>query len=174
VVTVQFISRFVIYPTNCWRCRKGYLLYYCSAPVVNGAWASPLLFERMQSYQWVERSEVTMPWRHETSPFGWFGKSKPDLAPTVVRAVAKLVQDKERGLPLAVVKERYSRTVGESYLSFGCPRCDALYGEWFRHSAQIAWAWYDGADGGEVDEQLIAAYLIGQAPGDADVWGNRD
>ena len=38
-----------------------------------------------------------------------------------------------KGLPLTSWKKRYSRTTGTQYWSNGCPRCDALFGDWFLH-----------------------------------------
>ncbi len=40
---------------------------------------------------------------------------------------------------LGKVKERYSRTVGESYMSQGCPFCDALFGEWHLKMEPDSW-----------------------------------
>jgi hypothetical protein len=39
--------------------------------------------------------------------------------------------DQGRHLRPAVIKERFSKTIGHSYISFGCPACDALSGDWF-------------------------------------------
>lgn len=49
-----------------------------------------------------------------------------DCFSPAVRALAG-----EAGLSDSAIKERFSRTVGRSYMSFGCPSCDAIYGEFF-------------------------------------------
>ncbi len=36
---------------------------------------------------------------------------------------------------LATIKKRYSKTAEDSYLSFGCADCDALFGDFFVHEA---------------------------------------
>lgn len=35
------------------------------------------------------------------------------------------------GVSLGEIKPRYSKTANESYMSFGCADCDAIFGEWF-------------------------------------------
>lgn len=37
----------------------------------------------------------------------------------------------EKGVVMGEVKERYSKTRDESYMSFGCPKCDGLLGDWY-------------------------------------------
>ncbi len=44
------------------------------------------------------------------------------------------------------VKPRFSRTLGHSYMSNGCYRCDALIGDFFEHDA-----WYE-------DEEMLAVF----------------
>lgn len=38
-------------------------------------------------------------------------------------------------LNLAIVKPRYSHTVGDSYMSFGCHKCDSIFGDWYVQNA---------------------------------------
>src|SRR5262249_50091527 len=51
-------------------------------------------------------------------------------------------------LQIGVVKQRFSRTEGRSYLSNGCVHCDALFGAFYDH--------YDGSSGEKVCEFAIA------------------
>ena len=44
-------------------------------------------------------------------------------------------------LSLATIKRRYSRTVGMYYMSFGCNKCDSIFGDWYVHEAEMD-AWY--------------------------------
>ncbi len=44
-------------------------------------------------------------------------------------------------LKLATVKTRYSHTVGDSYMSFGCHKCDSIFGDFYVHEAIID-SWY--------------------------------
>ncbi len=36
-----------------------------------------------------------------------------------------------KNLKMATIKERYSKTIEKSYLSFGCSKCDSIFGDWF-------------------------------------------
>ena len=58
---------------------------------------------------------------------------------------------KEKHLNLATIKERYSKTVGDSYRSFGCSRCDSIFGDWFISEA-ILDTWYGD---GVIDKMFI-------------------
>ena len=56
--------------------------------------------------------------------------------------IIKAVQDyakTEKGshLVLPTIKERYSRTVGRSYMSFGCSKCDSIFGDFYIDEAII-------------------------------------
>ena len=60
--------------------------------------------------------------------------------------IIKRIQDYSRTeagkkLSLATIKKRYSRTVDMSYMSFGCNKCDSIFGDWYVHEAEID-AWY--------------------------------
>ena len=61
----------------------------------------------------------------------------------IVRAIENIVQDMP-GINLAKVKERYSHTVGHSYLSFGCSDCDALFGDFYVHDTIMDSLYGDG------------------------------
>jgi hypothetical protein len=49
--------------------------------------------------------------------------------------------EKGKILNIGKIKERYSKSVDHSYLSFGCSGCDSIFGDWFIHEAIIE-AWY--------------------------------
>ena len=61
----------------------------------------------------------------------------------IVMAIENIVQDMP-GINLAKVKERYSHTVGHSYLSFGCSDCDALFGDFYVHDTIMDSLYGDG------------------------------
>lgn len=67
-----------------------------------------------------------------------WGSNRREFWPEVIEAVIRhMGQDDVVPLLVPTVKERFSRTMNESYLSFGCHRCDSLFGDWFIHEAEI-------------------------------------
>lgn len=63
---------------------------------------------------------------------------KPEIM-SKVNEYANCEQGKR--LNLATIKNRYSKSTGDSYMSFGCSECDSIFGDWFIHEAIIE-AWY--------------------------------
>lgn len=52
--------------------------------------------------------------------------------PMIIKAVRDYLNlHPELDYHMGEIKERYSKTVKEAYLSFGCPYCDSLVGEWY-------------------------------------------
>lgn len=51
--------------------------------------------------------------------------------------ISKIKEWNNNILNIGVIKERYSNTMDDSYMSFGCPKCDALYGNHYLHDAII-------------------------------------
>ena len=42
---------------------------------------------------------------------------------------------------MATIKERYSNMTASSYMSFGCKKCDSIFGDWYIRNAVID-TWY--------------------------------
>jgi hypothetical protein len=61
------------------------------------------------------------------------------FAPGLVATVQEWLggPGRQSGIALGPIKQRYSRTMETRYLSFGCPHCDALFGEWFVREAVL-------------------------------------
>lgn len=57
----------------------------------------------------------------------------------------------EKNIMLSTIKERFSNTIGGKYLSFGCCECNAIFGDWYVHNAEID-SWYGD---GVVDKATI-------------------
>jgi hypothetical protein len=71
--------------------------------------------------------------------------TKSEYRPDVVFAAKRFASQYDaKPLMLPTVARRSSRTVGHEYLSFGCHACDAIFGDWFIHEAEIEIA-YGGA-----------------------------
>lgn len=49
--------------------------------------------------------------------------------------------ERNKELNMATIKERYSHTIRDSYMSFGCSSCDSIFGDWYIHNAIIE-TWY--------------------------------
>lgn len=48
-----------------------------------------------------------------------------------------IAEHPEKGIVMGEVKERYSKTRNESYMSYGCPKCDAIVGDWYLKDLEI-------------------------------------
>lgn len=61
-----------------------------------------------------------------------YSEEDMDLLPEVIDAVRDIINtEQQHGFKIGEIKMRYSNTVQDSYLSFGCYYCDALFGDWF-------------------------------------------
>ena len=58
--------------------------------------------------------------------------------PEILKKIGEYAKtEKGQDLALAVVKERYSRTMHRSYMSFGCLLCDSIFGDFYIHELMI-------------------------------------
>lgn len=64
----------------------------------------------------------------------------------IIKAVNDFTKTKDgQHLRIGQIKKRYSKTVNSSYQSFGCYKCDSIFGDWFLHK-EIMEARMYGAD----------------------------
>jgi hypothetical protein len=59
-----------------------------------------------------------------------------DKHPSIVKAVQDLANKSDK-FKIGEVKKRYSKTVQDGYLSFGCYSCDAIFGDFFLFEDKI-------------------------------------
>lgn len=55
----------------------------------------------------------------------------------VISKINEWIKTNKSTLNIGIIKNRYSNTVDDSYMSFGCPQCDAIYGAFYLHEAII-------------------------------------
>lgn len=112
-----FIARevqFVVSKIKCWRrgCRAPYDVFYTREIVRSNCWA-----ERMTTDPGERQSLHDDPY---SALRNW-------------RLAKRVFASEEKQLRFSI-KRRWSDTLGRSYWSFGCPECDALYGDhYFSH-----------------------------------------
>lgn len=101
---------------DCWRCGAEAHFYH-----VEGHPTSACGLSIGDEYDWADRA----------------------LHSSMIQAARAFVQTPAGGsVRLGAIKRRYSKTVGGSYISFVCPKCDALFGRHFlfEHVAEATYA----------------------------------
>ena len=72
-----------------------------------------------------------------------------EFSPEVLKSVQQFLSNhKEMELPMGEIKERFSRTMNDSYMSFGCPRCDAIVGDHYFSDMKMEYMY-------ESDDELV-------------------
>ena len=111
---VSLCYRIVLFPVTCWRCGRISHAYY------------------VDSIDYFESSCGIL---YESG-------DDPDIAfdPRIVAHVRDVLQRSgtTAEIKLGDVKERYSKTVGAAYPSFGCAYCDALFGDFFMREYEVS------------------------------------
>jgi competence protein CoiA len=127
---------------DCWRCRKPGHVYYAQQLSLCG-------------------HEINYALTSEPRDTG-IDPLEPELLALIRHWLAG--DGRGTGVTLGAIKRRYSRTVERSYLSFGCPHCDALFGDWFVREAVL-----DAA----IDDYACARFEVERPMiGPADVQGH--
>lgn len=61
-----------------------------------------------------------------------------EYKPEIIELAEKFVESrKDLDLKLGIIKKRFSNTVDKSYMSFGCYKCDSIFGDFFVMEARI-------------------------------------
>lgn len=105
-LTAQLRVSFV--DTDCWRCKRPAQIYYAQ--------------------QWT-RCGHTVDFAFPSEPQELVDPFEPQVRALVQRWLTG--EGRGAGINLGAIKTRRSRTREASYLSFGCPHCDALFGDFF-------------------------------------------
>ncbi|MFC2080856.1 hypothetical protein ACFLR8_01435 [Bacteroidota bacterium] len=109
----QFVN-LVFYKMKCWKCDEMNHLFYVDTPFYSACHAK------------IKPDEAL-----------WESNSM-EYRPEIIKLANKFVEKrKDLDLKLGQIKKRYSKTVGESYTSFGCYNCDSIFGDWFIMEAKL-------------------------------------
>ena len=106
--------KLVFYEMKCWKCGAMNHIYYVDTSFVSACEAKIRPDESM------------------------WASNKMEYRPEIVKLAREFVNS-EKGsfLNLGNIKQRYSKTVQESYMSFGCYKCDSIFGDWYVMEAQV-------------------------------------
>jgi hypothetical protein len=111
--TKQLVN-LVFYEMECWKCHELNHLFYVENPFYSACNAK------------IKPAEAL-----------WESNSI-EYRPEIIQLAQKFIESrKDLNLKLGQIKERYSKTVENSYMSFGCYKCDSIFGDWFVMEAKI-------------------------------------
>jgi hypothetical protein len=107
---------------ECWHCHKPHFVFYTRYLVdENGTRYDDDDFDN----ECIENNELNIPNLQ-------FGNE-------ILELVKKYINEHpEKNIIMGEVKERYSKTSNQSYISFGCPNCDAIVGDWFLNDLEMS------------------------------------
>jgi hypothetical protein len=126
---IQFISiaktnsiqavKLVFYEMVCWKCKELNHLFYVETPFYSSCKAKIKPEESL------------------------WDSTNIEYKPEIIKLAADFVEKRnDLNLKLAQIKERFSNMVGMSYVSFGCYKCDSIFGDFYVMDAKID-AMYD-------------------------------
>ncbi len=108
------IVNLVFYNMECWKCQEMNHLFYVDTPFYSACNAA------------IQPDEAL-----------WESNSM-EYRPEIVELAQKFIESrKDLDLKLGQIKKRYSKTVDNSYISFGCYKCDSIFGDWFIRDAKL-------------------------------------
>lgn len=104
----------VFYNMECWKCHEMNHLFYVDSPFYSACNAT------------IQPEEAL--WESNSMEF----------RPEIIELAHSFVEsNKELRLNLGQIKKRFSRTIGDSYTSFGCYKCDSIFGDWYIMEAKL-------------------------------------
>jgi hypothetical protein len=111
--TRQLVS-LVFYEMQCWKCSELNHLFYVDTPFYSACNAK------------IKPGEAL-----------WESNSI-EYRPEIIELAEKFIESrKDLNLKLGQIKDRYSNTVKKSYTSFGCFKCDSIFGDFFVMEAKL-------------------------------------
>lgn len=111
--TKQLVN-LVFYEMECWKCHEMNHLFYVDTPFYSACNAE------------IKPEEAL------------WGSDSMEYRPEIIELAQKFVDNqKDLNLKLGQIKKRYSKTVDDSYTSFGCYKCDSIFGDWYVMEAKL-------------------------------------
>jgi hypothetical protein len=111
--TTQLVN-LVFYDMPCWKCGELNHLFYVDTPFYSACNA------KIQPEEALWESNST------------------EYRPEIIELAEKFIGSrKDLNIKLAQIKNRYSKTVDKSYMSFGCFKCDSIFGDFFVMEAKL-------------------------------------
>lgn len=106
-------ARIIFLKMNCWKCgAENYVYYFAPFETHCGR-----IFND-EDYMWTSNKLVYNPF--------------------IIKKVQEYSKTPEGSyLHLATIKKRFSHSVNDSYMSFGCNKCDSIFGDWYIREAII-------------------------------------
>lgn len=113
--------KLIFYEMECWKCKAVNHIYYVEP-----------------SFRSACNAEI---YAGETL----WGSGRHAHRPEII-ALAKefIVSEQGKHLNLGEIKQRFSKTVEHGYVSFGCYKCDSIFGDWFVMEAELEIAYGPG------------------------------
>jgi len=106
--------KLVFYEMECWKCKAMNHIYYVDVAFYTACNA-------------LVRPEETL-----------WGSDQKEYFPEIVQLANEFISTEEgKHLHLGEIKPRFSKTVQDAYMSFGCYKCDSIFGDWFVMEAQM-------------------------------------
>jgi len=106
--------KLVFYEMECWKCKAMNHIYYVE-PTFRSACNAAI------------HSDESL-----------WGSDKNAHRPEIVALANEFIKTEEgKHISLGEIKQRFSKTVQNSYKSFGCYSCDSIFGDWFVMEAEL-------------------------------------
>jgi len=114
VTKIKQLITLVFYEMECWKCHELNHLFYVATPFHSACNAKILTDEALWESNSIE------------------------YRPEIIELAEKFIESrKDLNLRLGQIKKRYSNTVEDSYTSFGCYKCDSIFGDWYVMDAKM-------------------------------------
>jgi len=100
--------KLVFYEMECWQCKEMNHIYYVETNFHSACNAA------IHSYETL------------------WGSNKNSHRPEIISLAKEFIKTEQgKNIKLGEIKQRFSNTVQDSYMSFGCYNCDSIFGDWY-------------------------------------------